>query len=136
MPLDWIAHQFFYDCVRTRTIEEDIVRIGFAHQPEHAEIVNFDFFCVLDDVIRKVLFEWWLSDLAFSFEYEEFQEYSAAIKDWIVWDQIDFWEVWHSTGSDQGLQEISKYEEAQDKMMAKLEALEAAIEAQAVRIGL
>jgi hypothetical protein len=52
-PLNWIAHQLFHDCVWAEIVVDDVVRLNYAH--EHTEIVDFQFFCDLDDGIDTSL---------------------------------------------------------------------------------
>lgn len=136
-PLDWVAHQLFYDCVRTKILEEDVVRLGDTHQPKRSEFVDFNFFCALDDGIETALIDWWLADLDFCFENEEFQEYRGEMEDSIVWDQVEFWEVWREANdSSQRSRHISRCEMAYNKIIDRHREIRAAVEAQAVRIGL
>ncbi|EEU34875.1 uncharacterized protein NECHADRAFT_88376 [Fusarium vanettenii 77-13-4] len=71
-PLDWIAHRLFYDCVHTTIVDDDVVRVNYLD--ERPKCVNFDFFCELDDGVDTVLYDWWLTDVDFCLDYEEFRE--------------------------------------------------------------
>jgi hypothetical protein len=89
-PLDWIAYRLFYDCVRRKIVDEDVIRVNYAHG--HSETVDFDFFCELDHGIEIGLYDWWLADIDFFLDHEEFKEWRDAMEDGMVWDEIEFWE--------------------------------------------
>ncbi|KFZ03536.1 hypothetical protein V502_10865 [Pseudogymnoascus sp. VKM F-4520 (FW-2644)] len=162
-PLNWISHQLFYDCVWSRIEGDDVVRLNYAHE-EHIETVNFRFFCDLDDGIATGLCDWWLLDTDFriscdlgngidtglcdwwlsdidSLDYEEFKEWRDVTEDSIAWELIEFWETWHDVDCDGITKELSAkerflYDRAKNKLLAGHEKLSAAIEAEAVKIGL
>lgn len=70
-PLDWMANQLLYDCVKSRCFVEDIVKLNFANG--HSEIVDWEFFRALDDGIEIALIDWFLLALDFLQEFEEFE---------------------------------------------------------------
>ncbi|KAH6641131.1 hypothetical protein F5144DRAFT_123770 [Chaetomium tenue] len=79
-PLDWIAHQWYSDSVRTWfDYGRDVVELRYAH--EHCEAVEVDFFCDLDQRIGTVLMDWWLADSDFVRDYEDFQRWREAMED-------------------------------------------------------
>ena len=138
-PLDWISHQLFYDCVWTRIVDDDVVRLNYADK--YSETVNFDFFCKLNEGIGAVLYDWWLADIDFFLDYKEFKEWQDVMEDGIVWDLIEFWETWHDVGCNEPAREIFEKEkllcdEARDKLLAKHEKIRATVEAKAVMLGL
>lgn len=49
-PLNWISYQLFYDCVRAKIVNDDVVKLNYAHG--HSEIVDFQFSCDLDGGIN------------------------------------------------------------------------------------
>lgn len=120
-PIDWIAHQLFYDCVQTQLVEEDVVRLTYAHG--HFEIVDLEFFSQLDDGIKTVLYDWWLADTDFLSKYKEFEEWRDVMEDMMDWDQIDI-----------GYGKM--YNEMWTDLSAKHEKIRAAIEEEAVILGL
>ncbi|KAL9488341.1 hypothetical protein ACSS6W_000618 [Trichoderma asperelloides] len=139
-PLDWVAHQLFYDCVRTEVIEnDDVVVEDYGH--DSLNMVNFDFFSELDGGIDTVLYEWWLTDTEFCLDLNEFEEWRAGEAHEIIQDKIDFWEAWYYSDCDGIAEEPSERErllrdEAWDKLSAKHENIWQAIEARAVAVGL
>jgi hypothetical protein len=138
-PLNWISHQLFQDCVRTRIVNDDVVRLSYAHGD--SEIVDFNFFCDLDDGIHTSLYDWWLSDIDFFLDYEEFEERRDVMEDSITWELIEFWETWHDVDYNGTFREISEkekllYDKIQNQLLVKHEEMRAAVEAKAVRIGL
>jgi hypothetical protein len=62
-PVDWISHQIFHDCIRAKIVDDNVVRLNYRHG--HTEMVDFQFFCDLDDGIDTNLCDWWLSDIDF-----------------------------------------------------------------------
>jgi hypothetical protein len=138
-PLNWISHQLFYDCVRAKIVDDDVVRLNYAYG--HSEIVDFQFFCDLDDGIDTSLCDWWLSDIGFFLDYEEFEEWRHVTEDSMTWDLIEFWETWHDVDCDGTTRELSAKEEflcneEKNKLFVKHEKKRAAIETEAVKIGL
>lgn len=139
-PLDWIAHTLFYDCIHTTIVDDDVVRVNYLDG--RPECVNFDFFCELDDGVDTVLYDRWLADDRFFLDYEEFREQRDEIEDVITGNMMEFWEIWHDDVDYDGtVREISKkakvvYDKVMDKMMADHERMRAALEREAVRIGL
>ncbi|KAK3934720.1 hypothetical protein QBC46DRAFT_399090 [Diplogelasinospora grovesii] len=109
-PLDWIAHQLFYDCVRPEIVAEDVVRLKYVRG--HFETVDFYFFRELDHGIETALCDWWLADIDFFLKYEEFKERRDMMEDGMVWDGTE------------------------SEVSAKHEEIEVDIEAEAVMIGL
>jgi len=138
-PLTWISHQLFYDCVRAKIVDDDVVRLNYKHG--HTEIVDFQFFCDLDDGIDTSLCDWWLSDIDFLLDYEEFKEWRDVTGDSMTLDLIEFWETWHDVGCDRTIKELSAkemllYNEAKNKLLVEHGKMRAAVEAEAVKIGL
>jgi hypothetical protein len=59
----------------------------------------------------------------------------------MTWDLIEFWDTWHDADCDGTIKELSaeeklSYDEAKDKLLVEHEKKRAAIEAEAVKIGL
>lgn len=138
-PLTWVSHQLFYDCVWVKIVEDDVVRLKYAHG--YTETVDFQFFCDLDDGIDDSLCDWWLSDIDFFLDYEEFKEWQDMTEDSMTEDLIEFWETWHDTDCYGAIRELSAkeksaYDEEKIKLLVKHEKKRAAIEAEALRIGL
>lgn len=138
-PLNWVSHQLFHDCIRAKIVDDDVVRLNYAHG--HTEIVDFQFFCDLDDGIDTSLYDWWLSDIDFLLDYKEFQEWREVTEDRMTWDLIEFWETWHDVDYDGTIKELSvkeklSYNEKKKKLLVEHEKKRAAIEAEAVKIGL
>lgn len=138
-PLDWVSHQLFYDCVQAKILNDDVVRLTYA--PWRTQIVDFQFFCDLDEGVNTSLYEWWLSDLEFFLEVEEFNERRDVTEDSMAWDLIDFCETWHDVDRDGKTKELSmkeriSYNEAKNHLLVKHEMKRAAIEAEAVKMGL
>ncbi|PMD43676.1 hypothetical protein L207DRAFT_631740 [Hyaloscypha variabilis F] len=138
-PLDWISHQLFHDCVRAKIMSDDVVRLYYTHGD--TEIVDFQFFCDLDDGINTSLCDLWLSDIDFFLDYEEFREWRDVTEDSMSWDLIEFWETWHDVDCDGTVKELSAkekliYNEEKNKLLVEHEKKRAAIEAEAVKIGL
>jgi hypothetical protein len=91
-PLNWIAHQLFYDCVWTKLFAgEQMVRLRFAHG--YCETVDFEFFCSLDDGIDTALSGWWLVDIDFFLRYKEFKSWQDVVEDGMISDLVEFWET-------------------------------------------
>ena len=138
-PLSWVSHQFFNDCVMAKNVDNDGVRLKYAHG--HTEIVDSQFWGDLDDGIHTSLCDWWLSDSDFFSDYEEFKIYREVTEDSMTWDLIEFWETWHDVGYDGTIIELSAKEkflcdEEKNELLVKHERMRAAIEAEAVKIGL
>ena len=138
-PLNWVSHQLFHDCVRATIVDDDVVRLNYAHG--HTEIVDFQFFCDLDDGIDTSLCDWWLSDLDFFLDYKEFEEWREVTEDSMMWDLIELWETWHDVDDDGTIEELSakerlSYDEEKNKLLVGHEQKRADIEAEAVKIGL
>ncbi|KAM0797760.1 hypothetical protein BDR22DRAFT_862258 [Usnea florida] len=138
-PLNWISHQLFYDCVWAKIVDDDVVRLKYAHG--HTGVVDFPFFCELDDGIDTTLYDWWLSDVDFFQSYEEFERSREVMEDSITWDLIDFWEAWHDVDNDGTINELSakgklSYDEEKNNLLVRHEEKRAFIEAKAVEIGL
>ncbi len=145
-PLNWVSHQLFHDCVRADILYDDVIRLTYAHEytepvDEYTEIVDFQFFCDLDDGINTSLCDWWLSDISFFRDYEAFKEWREMIEDSMTSDLIEFWETWHGVDYDGTIKELSVkekllYDEQKSKLLAEHEKKKAAIEVEAVKIGL
>jgi hypothetical protein len=138
-PLNWISHQLFHDCVRTEIVDADVVRLHYAHGD--SEVVDFKFFCDLEDGIKTALYDWWLSDIDFHLDNEEFEEWRDAKEDSMTSDLIEFWETWHNVNCDGTIAEIPErekmlYNKVQSQIAVKHDSTRAALEAEAVRIGL
>lgn len=134
-PLNWVAHQLFSDCVCAKIMHDDVVKLYYMR--EHTEIVDFQYFCDLEDGIDTALCDWWLADLDFAHIYEAFKEWRAMTEDDMAWDLIECWEVWHiaNDGATKELspQEMLSYAKAKNRLLEKKSA---EIEAEAVKIGL
>ena len=138
-PLNWISHQLFHDCVRVKIEDDDVVKLCYAHG--HTEFVDFQFFGDLDEGIDTSLCEWWLSDIDFSLDCEEFYEMRDWIEDSMIWDLVEFWETWHDVNRDGKIKKLSakeklSYVKERNKLMVKHKKQRVAIEAEAVKIGL
>lgn len=138
-PLNWVSYQLFHDCVRAKIVDDDEVRLNYAHG--HTEIVHFQFFCDLEDGIGTSLCDWWLSDMGFFLDYEEFKKWREVTEDSMNWDLIEFWETWHDFDYDGTIKELSakeklSYDEEENKLLVEHERKMAVIEAEAVKIGL
>jgi len=138
-PLNWISRQLFHDCVRVKIVDDDVVRLNYAHGD--TEIVDFKYFCDLDDGIDTSLCDWWLSDIDFFLDYEEFKEWRDVIEDSMTWNLIEFWETWHDVDCDGAIKELSAkekllYDKEKKKLLVEHEKKRADIEAEAVKIGL
>ena len=138
-PLEWISHQYFDDCVQAKIVDNNIFRLKYADN--HTETVDFEFFRDLEDGIKTDLYEWWLADIDFRADCEEFGEWRERTEERIVWDLIDFWESWLKPDCDERIAERSTeeellYSEASEKMFTEHEKMRADIEAEAIRIGL
>jgi hypothetical protein len=138
-PLAWISYQLFYDCIRAKILDNDVVRLRYAHG--HAEMVDFQYFCDLDDGIDTCLHDWWLTDIDNFTEYEEFKEQRDVIEDSMICDLVEFWETWHYVNCDGSIEELSAkgksiYNKAKNKLMVEHEEKRASVEAEAVDIGL
>jgi len=138
-PLNWVSHQLFYDCVRPKIVDDDVVMLNYSHG--HSEIVDFHFFCDLDNGIDTSLCDWWLLDIDLVLNYEEFKEWREVTEDSMTWDLIEFWETWHDVDYDGTLKELSakakiSHNEEKNKLFVEHEKKRAAIEAEAVKLGL
>ncbi|OBT51809.1 hypothetical protein VE04_08748 [Pseudogymnoascus sp. 24MN13] len=140
-PLNWISHQLFYDCVWTKIVSDDVVRINFAHE-KRAETVDFRFFRALDDGIKTSLCDWWLSDIDF-LDYENFKGCRDETEDAIAWELIELWETWFEVDGDgtviePWLSAVDQfwYDREKNNLLAKHERMRAPIEAEAVRMSL
>ena len=49
-PLNWVSHQLFDDCVRSKIKDDNLIRLDYAH--DDTEIVDFQFF---DDLMESTL---------------------------------------------------------------------------------
>ena len=145
-PLNWVSHQLFHDCVRADILYDDVIRLTYAHEhtepvDEYTEIVDFQFFCDLDDGINTSLCDWWLSDIGFFLDYKEFKERRDMTEESMNWDLIEFWETWHDIDYDGIIKELSvkeqlSHNEQKNRLLAEHEKKKATIEAEAVMIGL
>jgi hypothetical protein len=107
----------------------------------HAEIVDFQFFCDLDSGIDTSLCDWWLQDSEFFVDCEEFEEWRAVAEDGMIWELIELWETWHDIDCDGTTKPLSaeeklSYDDEKNKILLKHQEKRAAIEAEAVTIGL
>ncbi|KAL6893437.1 hypothetical protein GGI43DRAFT_413336 [Trichoderma evansii] len=113
-PVDWIAHQLFYDCVG-REISDDDMERG----------------------IVTGLYEWWLGDIDFYIDRKEFDEWQDAMEDGIIWDQIEFWKTWGQHDYDELSEEDKLLQDKEwDELWAERKKIMSAIEVEAVKIGL
>lgn len=138
-PLDWISHQLFHDCVHAKILNEDVVRLNYAYG--YTKIVDFQFFCDLDDGINTALYDWWLSDIDLLLDHEEFKEWRDVMEDGMTWNLIEFWETWHDVDGDGAVGELSPkekllYDKEKKRLLIEHEKKKADIEAEAVKIGL
>jgi len=138
-PVDWISHQLFYDCVRVEIVNDDVFRLNYAHV--HSEIVDFDFSDTLTESIDTNLCDWWLSELGCSSEYEEYKEWRDRTEENMIEDLIEFRETWHNVNCDGTAEDLSPtgrgcYDVLLNELKGKHEQDRAAIEAEAVRLGL
>lgn len=138
-PLNWVSHQIFDDCVRSKIKDDNLIRLDYAH--DDTEIVAFQFFDDLDDGIDTSLNEWWLTDTDFVLDLEEFYEWREVMEDGMISDLIDFWETWHDVGHDGTIGKLSardqlSYDQEKNKRLLRHEETRAVVEAEAVRIGL
>jgi hypothetical protein len=116
-----------------------VVRLEYAHG--YSEVVDFEFFCDLEQRIQTGLYDWWLSDIDFYLDNQEFEEWRDVIEDSMTEDLIVFWETWHGFNCYGSITQISGKEKllhnkAQNQLSVKHDHIKAAIEAEAVRIGL
>lgn len=136
-PLHWISHQLFRDCTWVNIEDGDVV-LNYTHG--HTEIVDIQFFSDLGDGIDTGLCDLWLSDIGF-LEYEEFKEWRDVTEDNMAWELIEFWETWLDVDCDGIFKDLSAKEKlscdrAQNKLSVEHEKMRAAIEAEAVMLGL
>ncbi|KAH8679543.1 hypothetical protein BGZ60DRAFT_524767 [Tricladium varicosporioides] len=102
--------------------EDSLLVVNYAHEhtdyahehtdyaPWHTEIVDFQFFCDLDHGIGTALYDWWLSDINFFLDCEEFREWRDVMEDSMIWNLIEFWETWHDVDGDGAVKELSAKE--------------------------
>lgn len=123
-PLGWIGRRFFYDS-----------------RSSSAGTVDRQFRLGLDAGIETAIDEFWLSDTDVQKECREFEEWRGEMEDGMAWDLIGFWETWLEVGDDGIVREMPGNDEvlldrAWSQLSVNHEGLRAAIEAEAVRIGL
>lgn len=138
-PLGWVAHQLFYNCVKTKVLDDYAVLVKYPD--DSLNIVDFEFFLELDDGIDTGLCEWWLTGTEFEVNFSEFDEWRAEEEHEIIQEENDFWETWYYPSGDGIAEETSERErllqnKAWDKLSAKYKKIRLAIEAEAVKIGL
>jgi len=138
-PLHWISYQLFDDCVRSNILDDDVVRLHYAHN--HTKIVDFQFFFDRDDGIETSLYDWWLTDTGFLLDYEEFDEWRDVTEDSMTEELIECWETWHLVNCDATFIQLSakeqlSYDAAKNKVLIEHAKKKALIEREAVRIGL
>ena len=138
-PLNWVSRKLFHDCIRANIMDDGVFSPDCAHG--HSKIVNLGFFCDPEDGIDTCLCEWWLADLDFFLDCEEFQKWREVIEDSMTWDLIAFGETWGDVDSGGIIRELSMedkltYDEEKNGLLVKYEKKRAAIEAEAVKIGL
>lgn len=138
-PLDWISHQFFHDCVHGKIVDDDTVKLDYAHG--NNEIVDFQFLGDLKNGIDTSLYDWWLSDFDSLLEYEEYEEWRDMMEESMTWDLIELWETWYNVDCDGTMKKLSTkerliYDEVRNIMLAEHEKKRAAIEVEVVKIGL
>ncbi|KFX88766.1 hypothetical protein O988_08912 [Pseudogymnoascus sp. VKM F-3808] len=139
-PVNWIAHQLFYDCARSNIVYEDEVEFWYKYK-KIMMAVDLGFLRDLDDGITTSLNDCWLASMDFFQAYEELKDKRDIIEDAILWELVEFWETWYDIDED-GLiivlsaKEIVLYERAKNKLLDKHEKMWAAIEPEAVKLGL
>lgn len=77
-PFKWIARRFFDDCVWTEAVNEESVRLSFAHK--YSATVDGEFFSDLDQGIETILCDWWLADLDFFIDLKAFGEWRDVLE--------------------------------------------------------
>ena len=120
-------------------IDDDTVRLNY--KPGYTKVVDLQFFCDLDDRIDTSLYDWWLSDIDFFLDHEEFKKWQEVIEDSMTWDLIEFWETWHNVDYNGTIKELSAkekflYNEEKNKLLIEHKKKRVAIKAEAVEIGL
>ncbi|KAI4262699.1 MAG: hypothetical protein L6R42_002129 [Xanthoria sp. 1 TBL-2021] len=138
-PVDWIAYQLFHDCVYANILDDDVVKLHCAHGD--VGIVDFQFFCDLEDGIDTCLYEWWLADIDFFQDHADFDEWRAGMEDAMIWDLIDLWESWRVVDCDETSNEPATgeeilYADVKKRVLIEHEKKRATIEAEALKIGL
>ena len=134
-PLNWIAHQLFRDCVRVCSVSTGVARL--VYEQRHSDTVSTDFFCHLDEGVETVLYDWWLTDIEFLSNYDEFKQWRDAMEESMSWECIDFVELWEDTCHPSPTKEdLLSYDEAWHELRSEHEKLRATIEARAVQLGL
>jgi len=116
-PLNWIPYQLSYDCVGKRIVAND-----------------------LEDGINTSLYEWWLADTEFFRDYDDFKEYRDMEEERIAWDLIDFEETARHEADEpllgRDFEEMLTLLYDESPLLVKHEKMRAAIEAEAVKLGL
>lgn len=145
-PLDWISHQLFRNYIQAKILNDDVVRLNYIHEhtdyaPWYTEIVDFQFFCDLDNGIGTALYDWWLLDIDFFLDCEEFREWRDIMEDSMTWNLIEFWETWYDVNGNGAVRELSakerlSYNEEKKKLLVEYEKKRADIKAEAIKIGL
>ena len=95
----------------------------------------------LGNGINDALYDWWLNDYDFHLDVQEFKQWREVVEEGIISDQIEFWETWYEVDRNGNVIELSAEEkdqrdEARSQLLARHEQKRAAVEREAVRIGL
>lgn len=138
-PVNWVSRHYFHDCVRAEIIEDDVV--GLNHANGESEFVDFFFFSELHNGIETVPGDWWSTDDGFLEALEDFEEWRSEEEHEMDLEYDQFCETWNMNGNDNADGAISAkeklaYEKARDDLLSKHEGIMAAIEKEAVKLGL
>lgn len=68
-PLDWTAHQFFYDCARPHELAKGVIQLRLTGKVP----VDYSFFREMDDGIGTAIIEWWLATSTFKRKYDRLE---------------------------------------------------------------
>ena len=124
-----------------RILDDGEARLIY-YMPKQTEIVGPEFMHVLEDGIKTILYELWLQDVDFNLELRDFNEWKESMEDIVIkGDLIGFWETWRhvdydGAGENVPTKEKASYDKEKERLSMKHKDLRAAIEAEAIRIGL
>jgi hypothetical protein len=124
-PLEWIAYQWYYDCVRRGFESSYVAKLRYAHG--RTETVWIGFFSDLNSGVEIVLMDWWLTDSDFADDYKKYKAWKRAMEVDMRCYLLDFLKTWDGEEDDCIPWEL---------LWAKNRDIEEEIEAEAVRIGL